>query len=92
MRQYNPPPNPAKETDSRFADYLSKFGDESWELDALNPDILAKLVADALREVMDSKRWAKAVKREKEARTELGLIAEFYGPAVEAAKEAKGAK
>lgn len=35
--QYNPPPNPAKSTDSRFQGYMDEHGDESWELDALEP-------------------------------------------------------
>lgn len=39
-----PPPNPAKTTDSRFEDYMRKFGHESWELDALEPAYLADLV------------------------------------------------
>lgn len=44
VRKYDPPPNPAKVTDSRFAAYCDQFGDESWELDALSP----KVVADTL--------------------------------------------
>lgn len=39
-----PPPNPAKNTDSRFADYKKKFGSKSWELDALTPSFLNDLV------------------------------------------------
>lgn len=44
IQSQKPPPNPAKSTDSRFKDYRRKFGDASWELDALSPDYLAKLV------------------------------------------------
>lgn len=34
IRRYNPPPNPAKESDSRAAGYIEKFGDKagSWTL------------------------------------------------------------
>ena len=32
IRQYNPPPNPAKITDSRSTSYINEYGDESWEL------------------------------------------------------------
>lgn len=46
VREYDPPPNPAKETDSRFAGYIREYGDESWELDALEPQVLAQLVRD----------------------------------------------
>lgn len=30
--QYDPPPNPAKDTDARFAGYQDEFGDSSWSL------------------------------------------------------------
>ena len=33
VQQYNPPPNPAKSTDSRFQGYMDIHGDESWELE-----------------------------------------------------------
>ena len=35
IAQYNPPPNPAKMTDSRAAAYVEKHGSSSWEVDAL---------------------------------------------------------
>jgi hypothetical protein len=78
VRKYNPPPNPAKENDSRFTDYVRKYGDKSWELDALNPDILNKLVRDELAELMDMKLWNKALGREKKAREQLNGIATNY--------------
>ena len=51
--EYNPPPNPAKLTDSRCKDYVSKFGDESWELDALDPKTLSKLITDQTNKYLD---------------------------------------
>lgn len=44
VEQYNPPPNPAKITDSRATAYIMEFGAESWELDALDPDVLTDLI------------------------------------------------
>lgn len=44
IEQYDPPPNPAKETDARFAAYRDEYGDESWELDALEPTVLVDLI------------------------------------------------
>lgn len=35
--KYNPPPNPAKFQDPRAASYVRLHGNESWELDALDP-------------------------------------------------------
>jgi hypothetical protein len=42
QQQYNPPPNPAKLTDSRSEGYIQEYGHESWELDALDPATLAR--------------------------------------------------
>lgn len=81
VKQYNPPPNPAKETDSRFADYLSKFGDESWELDALSPDVLAAIVAKELKAVVNAKRWKAALEQEEKEKKALQLLSTNY-PAV----------
>ena len=39
IETFNPPPNPAKLTDSRCKSYMDKYGDESWELDALEPKV-----------------------------------------------------
>lgn len=51
---YNPPPNPAKLTDSRAAGYIAEHGSSSWELDALNPEILAGLITDKINEYRDA--------------------------------------
>ena len=47
---YNPPPNPAKLTDSRCGSYISKYGDESWELDALEPSVIHNLITNNVTE------------------------------------------
>jgi hypothetical protein len=71
VRQYNPPPNPAKDTDSRFAGYIELYGDESWELDALDPTALATLVRDAVRGIRNETLWRTATRREERDRTLL---------------------
>lgn len=48
VRQYNPPPNFAKITDSRAGDYIARYGSSSWELDALDPDTLNGLITAAI--------------------------------------------
>lgn len=57
----NPPPNPAKTTDSRFLDYQSQYGSESWELDALEPAYLAELVTGQVVNHIDQDLWEKRV-------------------------------
>lgn len=58
VKQYSPPPNPAKMTDSRVGAYLANFGSSSWELDALEPRVLQALVQDTIDEYKDFDAWA----------------------------------
>jgi len=69
--EYEPPPNPAKETDSRFDSYLRKFGQKSWELDALEPAVLSGLVEKAVEEIRDPEKWADAAALEESQRRQL---------------------
>jgi hypothetical protein len=71
VEQYNPPPNPAKLTDSRATGYVDKFGNESWELDALEPKIISKLISDVVMGVRDTSKWKKAVEKEKTMKKQL---------------------
>ena len=61
VEEYNPPPNPAKLTDSRVGPYLAEFGPESWELDALDPATLDALIESHLDEVIDVEPWDEIV-------------------------------
>ncbi len=79
VEQWNPPENPAKETDARYATYLAQFGESSWELDAVEPAQLADLVREAVIERRDEELWDQAVERENEMRSELEEYANNYG-------------
>lgn len=57
VSSYNPPPNPAKMTDSRFGGYEAEFGTTSWELDALEPRVIKSLVERNVDSVIDTHRW-----------------------------------
>lgn len=66
IEEYDPPPNPAKTTDSRYADYLELYGDESWELDALEPTVFRQLITSEIEKLKDVKQWKddeKTIKR-----------------------------
>jgi hypothetical protein len=65
VRAFNPPPNPAKVTDSRAAAYIAKFGASSWEVDALPPNVLAKIIREAFLGVLDVAKM-EAIKKEEE--------------------------
>ena len=71
VEQYEPPPNPAKITDSRFAAYLEDYGDESWELDALEPSVLRDLITEHVTHYRDDEKWEAAVEHEKAGRSRL---------------------
>ena len=71
IEEYGPPPNPTKMTDTRAADYVAEFGDESWELDALPPDALVELIRAAVLDLRDEELWDQAVAHEEEGREEL---------------------
>jgi len=55
--KYNPPPNPAKMTDSRFRSYADLYGTKSWELDALTPQVINALVREHVGEYMNKRKW-----------------------------------
>lgn len=71
INQYNPPPNPAKETDSRFAAYQAVHGDESWELDALEPQVIVDLITRTARRHMNQARFRQAQQEEAGYRARL---------------------
>jgi hypothetical protein len=78
VRQYNPPPNPAKLTDSRAGDYVARYGYESWELDALSVADLVQLVKDAVDGYVDEDRMEEQVEREDEIKGVLSQVAGRY--------------
>lgn len=71
IQEYDPPPNPAKLTDSRSAEYVRLYGDDSWELDALEPSVLAGLISDAIMEIRDHGLYDEVCERQAEIRQQL---------------------
>jgi hypothetical protein len=84
VQKYNPPPNPAKQTDSRFRQYMEEHGNESWELDALEPNVLISLIQANIKSVMDIPRYEEARQIQEHGRKELTQIAKRYDAAVKA--------
>lgn len=75
VREVNPPPNPAKQTDARFAAYQDTYGDESWELDALDPTYITELIASQMKEIVDTAAWGESTVCRDEGRRKLGVVA-----------------
>jgi hypothetical protein len=78
VRKYHPPPNPAKITDSRAEGYIAEFGDESWELDALEPMVLDGLVRTAITGIMEIGKMNAAKARQVVERKALADVADRF--------------
>lgn len=74
IEKVNPPPNPAKVTDSRYEKYSAEFGEESWELDALEPSYIADLIQGAVFEERDIERWEETYNEQEEERGQIAKV------------------
>lgn len=83
VTRYNPPPNPAKVTDSRFGAYQAKYGDQSWELDALEPAVLVDLVRRAVAQYRDDVLWSEVLEEECKGRCTLETLLENFPEVVQ---------
>lgn len=83
IQQYGPPPNPAKLTDSRSRDYIDRFGDESWELDALEPSVLVELIRSQIETVIDPGPWADRLAEQARGRGTLKAVKDNYDKVIE---------
>ena len=83
IRRLNPPPNPAKATDARFEGYRARFGSLSWELDALDPPAIDRIVTDAVEALRDDEPWDTAVASEDEQRHLLAEVSAQWERVVE---------
>lgn len=74
VHAHNPPPNPAKITDSRSTGYISKYGKKSWELDALSPSIIDGIISEEIESLIDQNLWDEVEEEEAEKRKLLASI------------------
>lgn len=74
VNKYSPPPNPAKMTDSRVGKYISKYGNESWELDALEPRVLRDLINKTVLKYRDDSIYGDILKLEEKHKKILKKI------------------
>jgi len=65
VREYEPPPNPTKLTDSRAPEYVRKYGLECWEVDALTPQVLNQVISDAVEDLLDMDLMDAVIAKEK---------------------------
>lgn len=78
IEEFNPPPNFAKMTDSRFEQYEAMYGSDSWELDALSPEVLTGLIREHVDGVRDDDIWQDTTDEMMAERRTMQEIADQY--------------
>lgn len=71
VKQHRLPPNPAKMSDSRCFAYVAKFGKSCWEVDALPPDMLQRLIRRELDDMVDKGLMEKVMRQEEKDKKAL---------------------
>ncbi len=78
VEELKPPPNPNKELDSRTTGYAEKYGDKSWELDALEPQYISDLINGAIEPLVDHDMMEARKQYETDGEDELDAISDNY--------------
>lgn len=78
VEEYSPPPNPAKMSDSRVGNYIHNFGNSSWELDALKPEVLADLIETEIESLLDEDAYEESKGLERRYQAKLRELAEGF--------------
>jgi hypothetical protein len=80
VERYALPPNYAKETDSRYEAYARTYSTtECWEIDALNPTVIADLIGSEIEALVDRVKWEIAMADEAENRAMLTKVSANWG-------------
>lgn len=77
VKEYQLTPNFAKISDTRAAKYIARYGNDTWELDALPPDVLTKIIEDEINGLIDWDIWKE---REEEINKIRGSIRKKMEP------------
>jgi len=77
VEEYNLPPNPTKLTDSRASDFIEKYGNNSWEVDALPPNILSKLIYSEIAKYFNTELYSEIIIQEEIQINELTKMMEY---------------
>ena len=90
VQRYGLPPNPTKPADPRFEGYIAEYGNECWELDAIEPVELQRMVSAAIESHIDFDVWKQTweqMQQERDGLTTMfssirNLLREhgYYGP------------
>ncbi len=78
IEEFSPPPNPTKLSDSRATGYIEKYGYECWELDALEPKVINRLIEKNVLKYRDERLFKEVKQREDEEISSLREVAEHF--------------
>ena len=78
IETFNPPPNPTKLTDARASGYISEFGHECWELDALEPKIISDLIRNEVTALANPDLFAVVEQQEAMDKSNIQKICDRY--------------
>lgn len=78
VREYDPPPDPTKWSDTRAAAYAAEFGEECWELDSLDPKVMEEIIREAVVGLRDEEKWQEALERVEDGRGQLGKVSDSW--------------
>ncbi len=78
VQQYKPPPNPAETSDPRFQKYTAAYGSKSWELDALEPQVIEELIRVELEKLINGAAWEKRQINLKKEKFTLQKLREYW--------------
>lgn len=80
VERYNPPPNYAKPSDSRYRRYCEEYDTkECWEIDALDPRVISRMIEANVVQLRDENKWLAALAREADDLDKLDRIMEEQG-------------
>jgi hypothetical protein len=79
VEKYELPPQPGKTRDPRFKGYHNKYKTEHvWELDALAPDVIERIIYDGIADVIDTDVRGVYVDKQTEYSQTIETIADNY--------------
>jgi hypothetical protein len=80
--ELRPPPNPAKLTDTRSQGYIARYGNQSWELDALEPSYINDLLRREILAIRDAGSWEDICQKQEAERGQIGQLAKLLNTTV----------
>lgn len=75
---YNIPANPSKIPDGRSAGYVKLYGNDSWELDAMEPNLIHALITKSIKKYRDGKIYNSVIRREHREKEKIRGISEQW--------------